>query len=187
MMIKRIFLFLFVLCLYFVANLQAQELELARENSATRSIKDIYRYVKGKVFKQQYYLNEFKINSGNLLWANQQVFNSTHQYYYSFLGEATPILRMVTTVSKVADKHYYAEFLYGNQGELIYCYEKQNDREQNAFEELHAYFENGLCINLMIDKTIVDYKDTGYNAKIEALQAAGKFYAQRFLEDMKEF
>ncbi len=176
---------MFISYFFFLTNLQAQE--LAKEHNTTRSIKDIYRYVKGKVFKQQYYLNEFKINSGNLLWANQQVFNSTHQYYYSFLGEATPILRMVTTISKIADKHYYAEFLYGNEGELLYCYEKQNDKDSNGFEELHAYFENGLCINLMIDQTIVDYNDTRFNAKLDALQAAGKFYGQRFLEDMKEF
>lgn len=166
-------------------NLRAQD--TAQESSSTRSIKDIYRYVKGKVHKQQYYLNEFKINSGKLLWANDQAFNSTHQYYYSFLGEATPILRMVNVISKVADKNYYAEFLYGNKGELIYCYEKQNDSDNLSYGELHAYFEGGLCVNLLIDQSIIDAEDTRYNQKLKDLLNAGAFYAERFKEDMKEF
>jgi hypothetical protein len=176
---------LILLLALFVHSGQAQD--VAQESSSTRSTKDIYRYVKGKVYKQQYYLNEFKINSGNLLWANNQVFNSTHQYYYSFLGEATPILRMVTVISKVADKNYYAEFLYGNQGDLIYCYEKQNDRDSFDFEELHAYFEAGLCVNLLIDQAIIDVKNTSYNEKLKTLQSVGSFYSERFQEDMKEF
>ncbi len=184
----RVYLFILIPVLWlFVCPSTAQAQDTAQENSSTRSIKDIYRYVKGKVHKQQYYLNEFKINSGKLLWANEQVFNSTHQYYYSFLGEATPILRMVNVISKVADKNYYVEFLYDNRGELIYCYEKQNDAENVSFGELHAYFEAGLCVNLLIDQVIIDAQDTRYNQKLTELLRAGSFYAERFQEDMQAF
>ncbi|NJL13178.1 MAG: hypothetical protein HC913_09385, partial [Microscillaceae bacterium] len=151
---KNFFLFF----LFFGLAFSSQGQTLAQGPSSTRYIRDIYEYVQEKIHKQQYYINEFKVNANNLPWANQETFHRSQQYHYSFVGDDTPILRMVTVITKMAEKNYYTEYLFDNDGQLIFCFDKQNDVGQYNFRELHAYFEQGLCVNLMIDRNIIDAK-----------------------------
>jgi hypothetical protein len=167
--------------------LGAQDKGFVREPSTTRYIKDIYQYVQEKINRNQYYINEFKVNTNNLPWLELSKYQSTQQYYYSFVGDDTPVLRLVTLVSRVNDKNYYTEYLYDNDGRLIFCYEKQNDQATFPYREFRAYFENGLCINLILDKEIIEAKNTSpYKTRLDSFQLSGKYFAQKFFADMKE-
>ncbi|MCU0447194.1 MAG: hypothetical protein MUE85_20045 [Microscillaceae bacterium] len=185
---KFIFLKIFILIFsLFPFVLLAQDSGFVREPSTTRYIKDIYQYVQDKINRNQYYINESRVNTTNLPWLELSKFQSTQQYFYSFVGDDTPVLRLVTIVAKVNDKNYYAEYLFDNDGKLIFCYEKQNDSATYPYREFRAYFENGLCINLLLDKEIIEAKNTSpYRTRLEVFQSTGKFYAQKFFADMKE-
>ncbi|NJL14901.1 MAG: hypothetical protein HC913_19140 [Microscillaceae bacterium] len=52
---------------------------------------------------------------------------------------------------------------------------------------MHAYFEQGLCVNLMIDRNIIDAKDSRFNDKLGEIKNNADFYARRFQEDMRDF
>lgn len=182
--IFKIFISLFILSIQ-INELLAQD--FVREPSTTRYIKDIYQYVQEKISRNQYYLNEFKMNTANLPWVNNKPFQSTQQYHYSFVGDNSAVLRLVIVITKVAEKNYYTEYLYENSGKLVFCFEKQNDTETHSYRELSAYFENNLCINLLIDKEIIDAKKGlgNHATKIKKLFESGKFYAERFQTDMQ--
>jgi hypothetical protein len=185
---KIVFIKLLIISLLGLApQLLAQERGFVREPSTTRYIKDIYQYVQEKINRNQYYINEFKVNTHNLPWLELNKFQSTQQYYYSFVGDDTPVLRLVTLISKVNDKNYYTEYLYDNDGKLIFCYEKQNDHAAFPYREFRAYFENGLCINLLLDKEIIEAKNTSpYKTRLDSFQSRGRYFAQKFFVDMKE-
>ncbi|NJO01167.1 MAG: hypothetical protein HC880_05220 [Bacteroidia bacterium] len=163
------------------STLNAQE-----TRSTTKSIKDIYEYVKYKINRNSYYLNEFKINVGGLLWTNEKLYQNSQQYYYSFVGDDTPVLRMVIVNTKIAQVNYYEEYLYHNDGSLIFCYKKQKDSETENARELKAYYEDNLCINLILNDEIIDAKDATYNDELDEIKDFGVFFAQRFIKDMKE-
>ena len=180
--------FLILILFIFFGITMAYSQEFVREPSKTRYIKDIYQYVQEKISRNQYYVNEFRMNVGNLLWSNSKAFQSTQQYHYSFVGDDSPVLRLVIVVSKVAGKNYYSEYLYDNNTKLVYAFEKQNDSETYSYREIHAYFEEDLCINLLVDKEIIDAKKGlgQHTLKVNSFQEIGKFYSERFKEDMQE-
>lgn len=152
--------------------------------SITRSIRDIYEYVSIKIQRNSYYLNEFIINSGTLSWINENNYKNVQRFYYSYIGDNTPVLRLVTVDLSQKEKKYYLEFLYNNRGELIFCREIQNDSQQYSYRQLEAFFDKGLCINLFLDKKLIDAEDAQYNTKLGLINEQGVFYANRFNEDM---
>lgn len=157
------------------------------EGSSTRNIKDIYKYVQSKINRNQYYLNEYKTNSKSLPWVKGAKYQSTQQYYYSFVGDNTPVLRLVVVMSKVDDKNYYTEFLFDLDGNVSFCHEKQNDEGRYKYRNFEAYYENNLCINLFLDDEIINPEDTSHTTKLNLLMAQANFYARRFKEDMKQY
>jgi hypothetical protein len=174
-----------LLLFFTLLNTAAQE-TFVREPSATRYIKDLYQYVREKINRNQYYVNEFKINSSNLKWADEQHFQTFTRHFYSFVGDDSPVLRLVMLTTKVGDKHYYSEFAYDNDGSLVYAYEKQNDTLTYAYREIHVYLDRDLCLNLILDQEVIDVKNTApYTDKIKILTNSGKYHAQRFAKDMQ--
>lgn len=151
----------------------------------TRSIKDTYAYVQLKINRNQYYLNEYKVNSQNIRWKNDEIYQVTQQYYYSFKGKNIASLRLVKVLSRIGDKHYQQEYLYDLDGKLAFCYEKQNDENRYPYREFYAYFDQGKCINIKVDDEIIGVEGTPpYEAKMSEIRANADIYGQRFKEDM---
>ncbi len=180
--IKLLFTLIFLLGLIPISS-KAQDSSLA--HSETRNIRDLYDYVKYKIERNQYYLNEFKINSDDLLWSDGKPYQYILQYFYSFAGDNTPLLRLATVVKKDGPLNYYFEFLYNNKGELAYVFEKQNQAESFPYRELRAYFTDDLCINLYQGDELIDLEKTNF-PKIRELLEDGRYYARRFEKDMQE-
>lgn len=180
----RKLLFLTGITLHLVCfSLQAQDSTLAL--SETRNIRDLYDYVKYKIERNQYYLNEFKINSDDLLWSDGKPYQYLLQFFYSFAGDNSPLLRLATVVKKDGPINYYYEFLYDNKGELAYVFEKQNQADSFPYRELRAYYANAICINLYQGEEIIDLESTDF-PKIRELMEDGQYYARRFQKDMQE-
>ena len=165
----------------------AQKAEFIWESSATRSTKDLYEYVQQKIKSNQYYLNEFKINPSNIPWMNTKSYQNTQQYYYSFVGDATPILRFVSSYTKIAGKNYYSEYLYDIDGNLAFYFEKQNDRQKYPYEEFGAFFDNNKCVNIIINQELIDETQIpNYTNKLENILGTASIHSSRFIKDMQE-
>lgn len=166
-------------CLPYLSEAQ----KIPREPSTTRHLKDSYLYIKDKAKKNQYYLNEFMVNSNALFWNDNVIRQKSYLYYYTFLGDNTPFLRLAVVIEKTNDTEIRTEFMYDQDGNLGYCIEKQNDKNL-AYREFHVFYEKELCINLMLDKDIIDPKDTPpHQSKIDNLKKVGKVVFKKFSQD----
>lgn len=152
--------------------------------SITRSIRDIHEYVSTKIQRNSYYLNEFIINSGTLTWVNDKNYKNIQRFYYSYVANNDPVLRLVTVDLSQKEIKYYVEFLYNNRGDLIFCREFQNDRAKYPYRKLEAFFDKQICINLFLDEKLIDAEQVEYASKIKLIYKQGVFYGKRFLEDM---
>jgi hypothetical protein len=154
-----------------------------REPSTTRYLKDLYQYVKDKVRRNQYYMNEYVINAQSLPWKDKTMKHQSFLFYYSYSGDKKPILRLAVCVQKQDKIEKRTEFMFDQDGNVSYCYEKQNDTNL-AYRELQIFYEKGLCINLMVDKEILDIKDSApYQTQIDNYKEVGKTTYSKFFQD----
>ena len=160
--------------------------ELVREPSSTRYIKDFYEYVSGNIKRNQYYVNEIRLNSNRLLWSDNKIFHIIEKFHYSYGGDHVPSLRMITLSETDNKINYYYEFLYDTDGKLIYCFEKQNDTNTFTYREFKVYYEKSLCINLVLDKEIIDSNDISHNDKINRIYEEGTIMSIKFKEVMEK-
>jgi hypothetical protein len=125
------------------------------------------------------------VNSAQIPWADAKPYHNVYRYYYSFVGDNSPSLRLITRLTKTAEINYYVEFLYDTDGKMIYFYEKQNDQSKFTYREFKAFFEKDLCVNIMVDKEVIDIKDQQYNPKVNGIKILGGQLVQRFMNDMQ--
>ena len=98
--------------LYFMAFFLIATPLLAQKESKINYIADLYQYMRNKIERSEYYLNEYKVNSGSLEWSDLGNFIRTEKYYYSYTGDSKPALRLIKIITKVDDKRYYTEYMY---------------------------------------------------------------------------
>ncbi len=174
-----------LLLLYLPTLLQAQtpKPKIPREPSTTRYLKDMYLYVKDKARKNQYYINEFSVNTHALLWKDNSTSQKSYIFYYSFLGDDTPLLRLAVLTEKQGDTEIRTEFLYDQDGNMGLCFEKQN-LEKLAYREMTVFYEKDLCINLILDKEVIDPRNSKpHQAKVEKFKKLAKEVYQKFTQD----
>lgn len=172
----------FILLLYAVFPILLYAQKSINESNSTRSIRDLYEYVQDKISRNQYYVNEYKINSSNLKWVDTEDFQLTQSYYYSYSGDDQAALRYIVVESRKKKVSYLREFLYDMEGKLVLALEKQNDNGQLPYREITSFYEKGLCINLIVDKNLIDSKEKGYDNKLKELLELGTYYAEKFLK-----
>lgn len=154
-----------------------------REPSTTRYLKDLYQYVKDKARRNQYYMNEFSVNTHSLAWKDNKVKHKAYIFYYSFSGDNKPLLRLAVLVQKQDKTETRYEFMYDNEGNVAFCFEKQND-DAFPYRECQVFYEKGLCINLILDKEVIDQKATEpYQDKINHFKTIGKEVYNKFFQD----
>lgn len=180
---KTYFRFLYFLGLIFFSlhiSVLAQE-RPKRFPSITRNIEDMYRYVSEKVKQNQYYVNEWSYNHFRQPNSDKTIKYGTECYYYSFLGENEPILRLITVQILREQVLYYYEFLFTQEGHLCLVLERQKDEKNISYRNMKIFFDKRKCINLFLDKDIIPHTNTGYNEKVGILQKLGEEYYQKFL------
>jgi|GEM_PF-2453580 len=179
----KLLFYLFFSSSLLVLKGQAQITRPVREPSTTRNLKDTYLYVKEKVRRNQFYMNEFIVNTHSLTWRDKLLIHSTYIFYYSFLGDDTPLLRFAVLIKKEGEIKTHTEFMYDQDGHLGYCIENQNDTAR-AYKELHVFYEKERCINVIANKEVIHVKDTTpYQTHIARLQAVGKEVYKKFFAD----
>lgn len=182
---KNIFLFLILhSILYF--NIFAQPIRPKRQPSSTRHIQDLCNYIKEKVKKNQYYENSIVLNQGKFQWSDASKKQFKQSSFYSYVGNE-PILRMFRTVETKERLIYEYEYVYDNDGKLIFILESQNDYENLKYRELKAFFEKEKCINVIVDKEILSSDNQEYAPKITKIAEEGMRLKEYFLSEMKEY
>jgi hypothetical protein len=156
-----------------------------REPSTTRYLKDLYQYVKDKARRNQYYMNEFSVNTHSLAWKDNKVKHKAYIFYYSFSGDNKPLLRLAVFIHKQDKIDTRYEFMYDNDGNVAFCLEKQNN-ETFPYRECQVFYEKGLCINLILDKEVIDQKATEpYQEKIDRFKSIGNSVYAQFFQDQE--
>ncbi len=122
------------------------------QNKRVRYIQDLYYYVQNKISKEQYYLNEYRLNSTGKKLPQKGEYKKLERYFYSFSGKSQPTIRTINIKSEDGTQTQYQEFLYDLDGQLIFYYENQND-PQKKYRDLSVYFHKGEVIHIIQDKT----------------------------------
>lgn len=197
---KKLFLILF---LQIIVNFLPNFSPLFAQNpkrfpSVTRNIEDFYRYVSEKIKHNQYYINEWTYNQFKQTWWDKTANYGSESYYYSFLGENEPVIRLASMQilkdtfantkenNKNEKQPYYYEFLYNQEGHLSLVVERQKDEKNLPYREMKVFFDKRKCINIFLDKDIIPHNNTGYNEKIGVLQKLGEEYYQKFQTQVQE-
>lgn len=160
-----------VLTLSLLAN---SYIVLYAQQDKVRYISDLYDYVKYKIEDNAYQ---------TLVMENTESTNGGREvFYYSFAGDDTPILRLIIT--KSTDGKLYKEYLYDNDGNMIFYIEKGGS---TAYQQLKVYFEKGnKLIEIWQDNKSFHSIIIEESKHIKAVLSEAESYAVIFAEKMKK-
>ena len=121
------------------------------QNKRVRYIQDLYYYIQNKISKEEYYLNEYQLNSTGKTLPQKGNYKRLERYFYSFSGKSQPTIRTITIKTEEKGRTRYEEFLYDLDGQLIFYYENQNNPKKK-YRDLSIYYQKGQVIHLIKDK-----------------------------------
>ncbi|OJJ23681.1 hypothetical protein BKI52_04830 [marine bacterium AO1-C] len=157
------------------------------QNKRVRYIQDLYFYVKNKIAKEQYYLNEYQLNSTGKKLPQKGEYKRLERFFYSFSGKSQPTIRTITIKTEEGSKKQYEEFLYDLDGQLIFYYESQNNPEKK-YRELSIYFHKGEVIHIIQNKTPVKPEEASVSETVlKAAWKKGERYHKKFDEQIKAY
>ena len=157
------------------------------QNKKVRYIQDFYYYVKDKISKEHYYINEYQFNSTGKKLPKKGEHKRMERYFYSFSGKSEPTIRTITTKTTVGNTLGYEEFLYDLDGKLILYYEKRNDKAK-LYGEISIYFNKGVAIHIIKDRKV--FEEEAIDQGEDFLKVAwkkGVNYHKRFNTQVKLF
>ncbi len=176
---------LLLLCICISYTSYAQVAKPIREPSTTRYLKDMYQYIKDKARRNQYYMNEFIINTNSFSAKKNALNHKAYFFYYGLAGDGSPLLRLITLVQKTEKTESRIDFMYDQDGNLGYSFEKLTGSSL-SYKEIQVFYEKELCINLIVDQEVVHRRDTApYQNKIDEFKKVGKEVYKKFFEDQE--
>lgn len=179
---KKWLLFGFVFYLLLVN----QEIGYA-QNKKVRYIQDFYYYVKDKISKEHYYINEYQFNSTGKKLPKKGEHKRMERYFYSFSGKSQPKIRTITIKTTVGRAIDYEEFLYDLDGQLILYYEKRNDKAK-LYGEISIYFNKGVAIHIIKDRKVFEEASIDQSENfVKNAWTKGTGYHKRFDAQVKLF
>jgi hypothetical protein len=124
------------------------------------AIRTLYRQVNEQIVASEketpyssIFCDELVLNKNENTWPVVGIFTSVIKAHYTFSheeGEPYPnrLLR-ISVSTKRSNRKEYAEYLFNPAGQLVFCFEK-NDEDPAV--ELRYYFANGLAIRITRDQ-----------------------------------
>lgn len=97
-------------------------------------------------------MNELAINKANHQWRAVGIYQPTYRFFYKTTGESMypETLVMVKVDRKISARSYYEEYLYNEQGALLFYFQKaEGDDEIPA--ERRVYFNLGKAVRIVED------------------------------------
>jgi len=157
------------------------------QNKRVRYIQDLYYYVQNKISKEQYYLNEYQLNSTGKKLPTKGDYKRLERYFYSFSGKSQPTIRTITIKTEDGTQTQYEEFLYDLDGQLIFYYENQNDPKKK-YRKLSVYFQKGEVIHIIQNKTPVKLSEASVSeVLLKDAWKKGERYHKKFDEQIKAY
>lgn len=171
--------FLILFFLFLQTQIYAQD---STKKLRVNYVKDLYTYYKSRIKKKKYYLNEYKINASALQWQNKSNLQKVERYYYSYTGDAKPILRLIIITLESGSKKLKKEFVFDENEHLALCIDSHtNPDKKSPYKKRSAYFDGQAELTAIFhDKTYIPYTSVEQNEGLAELQEESRELYQKF-------
>lgn len=171
--VMKILLSILLVIAFAIVNAAAQKDDAA----LVAEIREAYKKVNEQIAEMQkapeyssVFVTEIVVNKNNASYPAVGVYNSTVRLYYTYGDrEKNPypdrLLKATVTTRRSSRTETY-EYMFGENGELIFAFEKKDKIERRA------YFRSSRLVRSQLGDAIIS------NDKTEAKQAAAKFLAE---------
>lgn len=157
------------------------------QNKKVRYIQDLYYYIKDKITQEKYYINEYNFNSAGKALPKRGDYKRFERYFYSFSGKSEPTIRTITVKTMIKETLDYEEFLYDLDGQLIFYYEKRNDKTK-LYGEISIYFNKGKAIQIIKDRKVFSENDIDQSENfLKIAWDKGNKYHKKFDTQMAKY
>lgn len=167
---KNLFLWLGVVCIYTSSVAQ---------RSKVSYIADEYLSIKEKIQNDELESSTFQLNMGNHSWNSTLGYKRIETYHYKIFNDRKSVLKFLEVTVDSTSNQYYIEYLYDNEGNLIYCSEKQK-RPRYHYQELKTYFKDDQLIQLSEDNVIIQSSTIFHSKKVKYLRESARYYWEKF-------
>ncbi len=120
-------------------------------------IREAYNEVNKMIQNDEYYRTEISVNSSNLSFPAVGIFNRQITMFWEsrpWAETAYGIIK-IHVKSEISAAEYYDEYLFDEEGNLIFCY------KDGGYDEIQRryYFSGGRLLRLIAEGTVYDSPD----------------------------
>lgn len=150
-----------------------------------KEINNSYNRVAQGVGYGEFFVNEVKANATRLSLHFPGYYQHAQKYFYRITAQhPEPLLLLVAVRTEKKKIEYYREYLYDEEGNLQFYYEKQNDTK--PYKQVRIYFFNTHVIKVLHDKTeFKGWESDVFPKASEALVNADIYY-DKFQAQLQE-
>lgn len=152
------------------------------------SIAKEYQIAMDNIERQEYHLNEFKINANRFNIHHDSYFQYFERYFYTFdrreESKNQPILKVVILKTERKGIQYHKEFVYDNEGNFIFYLEQQREAMKKTYSKISAYFDTDGKILKWLEND--EDKSEERSNKGKQIVKTAKDYLDKFQKHMEE-
>ncbi|HAI74905.1 MAG TPA: hypothetical protein DCM08_01545 [Microscillaceae bacterium] len=152
-------------------------------------INDLYRYVQEKVKNEEYeaYIKIADTEPVGASFVDINGWKGVERFYYSAKGTVEPVLRTVLVQAAQSDTQIKIEYLYDNEGFLLYYGAEAIGESNLGFKKLRAYFDQGeSLIELWQDDKVFYEVSRDAANKVKLILEDSKRYFEFFQQKMQQ-
>ena len=160
------------------------------QSNSVQKIDQMTGYVESKITDNEYYLNEYKINSKRYSLHQPGYFQYFERYYYTQdkrpNKDRSILLKAVVTVREKEEVIYMRKFIYDDDSNLIYYIERKSRVSTAPDNEVRIYFDQEKLIKYMINNQDEIGLATVPQNHISTVINESSRYLKKFKEQMQE-
>lgn len=152
-------------------------------------INDLYRYVQERVKNEEYeaYIKIADTEPVGASFVDINGWKGVERFYYSSKGTTEPVLRTVLVQAAQSDTQIKIEYLYDNEGFLLFYVAEAIGESNLGFKKLRAYFDQGeSLIELWQDDKVFYEVSRDAANKVKFILEDSKRYFEFFQLKMKQ-
>ncbi|WP_157558688.1 hypothetical protein [Microscilla marina] len=111
-------------------------------NTQVKQINKVYQEVRNNISRKKLGTSHFTFNLKRHNLHHSGYRHYSQKLYYNWQKEQV-YLRLALVRSERGNVDYQKEFLFNQEGELVYFQEKQNDEKKYPYREVKVYFAQG--------------------------------------------
>jgi outer membrane protein assembly factor BamE (lipoprotein component of BamABCDE complex) len=149
------------------------------------------RYILNKIEKKEFLLNEYRVNANRFALDEPNYFQVFEKFYYIFdkrERKNNNIVLKAIIIRKEKDRvNYYQEYLFDNQGDLIYYLEqKQAETSLVPQDKLKIYFHKEETLKWFKNENELKDKTEQLEGKTKKIWLDVKKLKQKFKNDIEK-